>query len=82
MGLTMFLQQRLNPLPPDPVQARMFQFMPFLFTFMMARFPAGLIIYWTWNNLLSITAMGDHEVDAPGAAGGSRVHLTDDVPRH
>ena len=54
MGGTMFLQQRLNPPPPDPVQARMFQFMPIIFTFMMARFPAGLIIYWSWNNLLSI----------------------------
>jgi YidC/Oxa1 family membrane protein insertase len=54
MGLTMFLQQKLNPPPPDPVQARMFQFMPIIFTFMMARFPAGLIIYWSWNNLLSI----------------------------
>jgi YidC/Oxa1 family membrane protein insertase len=54
MGLTMFLQQRLNPPPPDPVQARMFQFMPVIFTFMLARFPAGLVIYWSWNNLLSI----------------------------
>jgi YidC/Oxa1 family membrane protein insertase len=54
MGVTMFLQQKLNPPPPDPVQARMFQFMPIIFTFMMARFPAGLIIYWSWNNLLSI----------------------------
>jgi YidC/Oxa1 family membrane protein insertase len=54
MGVTMFLQQKLNPPPPDPVQAKMFQFMPILFTFMMARFPAGLIIYWSWNNLLSI----------------------------
>jgi YidC/Oxa1 family membrane protein insertase len=54
MGVTMFLQQRLNPPPPDPVQAKMFQFMPILFTFMMARFPAGLIIYWSWNNTLSI----------------------------
>ena len=54
MGLTMFLQQKLNPPPPDPVQAKMFQFMPILFTFMMARFPAGLIIYWSWNNTLSI----------------------------
>jgi YidC/Oxa1 family membrane protein insertase len=54
MGLTMFLQQRLNPPPPDPVQARMFQFMPIIFTFMLARFPAGLVIYWSWNNLLSI----------------------------
>jgi YidC/Oxa1 family membrane protein insertase len=54
MGLTMFLQQKLNPPPPDPVQARMFQFMPVIFTFMLARFPAGLVIYWSWNNLLSI----------------------------
>jgi len=54
MGGTMFLQQRLNPPPPDPVQARMFQFMPLIFTFMLANFPAGLVIYWSWNNLLSI----------------------------
>jgi YidC/Oxa1 family membrane protein insertase len=54
MGLTMFLQQKLNPPPPDPIQAKMFQFMPILFTFMLAGFPAGLVIYWTWNNTLSI----------------------------
>ncbi len=54
MGVTMFLQQKLNPPPPDPIQAKMFQFMPILFTFMMAGFPAGLIIYWSWNNTLSI----------------------------
>jgi YidC/Oxa1 family membrane protein insertase len=54
MGVTMFLQQKMNPPPPDPVQARMFQFMPIIFTFMMASFPAGLIIYWSWNNTLSI----------------------------
>ena len=54
MGLTMFLQMKLNPPPPDPMQARMFQFMPVIFTFMLASFPAGLVIYWSWNNLLSI----------------------------
>jgi YidC/Oxa1 family membrane protein insertase len=54
MGFTMFLQQRLNPAPPDPVQAKMFQFMPIIFTFMLARFPAGLVLYWTWNNLLTV----------------------------
>ena len=54
MGLTMFLQQKMNPPPPDPVQARLFQFMPIIFTFMMAKFPAGLIIYWSWNNTLSV----------------------------
>ena len=54
MGGTMWLQMKLNPPPPDPVQARMFQFMPIIFTFMLASFPAGLVIYWSWNNLLSI----------------------------
>jgi YidC/Oxa1 family membrane protein insertase len=54
MGCTMFLQQKLNPPPPDPVQARLFQFMPIIFTFMLAKFPAGLVIYWSWNNLLSV----------------------------
>jgi YidC/Oxa1 family membrane protein insertase len=54
MGVTMWLQMRMNPPPPDPVQARLFQFMPIIFTFMMASFPAGLIIYWSWNNILSI----------------------------
>jgi len=54
MGLTMWGQQKLNPPPPDPVQAKLFQFMPVVFTFMLARFPAGLVLYWTWNNLLSI----------------------------
>ena len=54
MGLSMWLQMRLNPAPPDPVQARIFQFMPIIFTFLLATFPAGLVIYWTWNNLLSM----------------------------
>ena len=54
MGFTMWLQQRLNPQPPDPIQAKVFQWMPVIFTFMLASFPAGLVIYWTWNNLLSI----------------------------
>ena len=54
MGGTMFLQQRLNPAPADPAQARMFQFMPLMFTFMLARSPAGLVLYWAWNNLLSV----------------------------
>jgi YidC/Oxa1 family membrane protein insertase len=54
MGLTMFLQQKLNPQPVDPVQARMFMFLPIVFTFMLSGFPAGLVIYWAWNNLLSI----------------------------
>jgi YidC/Oxa1 family membrane protein insertase len=54
MGATMFLQQKLNPQPPDPIQAKMFAILPVVFTFMLAHFPAGLVIYWTWNNILSI----------------------------
>ena len=54
MGISMFLQMRLNPAPPDPIQAKVFQFMPLFFTFLLATFPAGLVIYWTWNNLLSM----------------------------
>jgi len=55
MGVTMFLQQRLNPAPADPTQQRIFQFMPIMFTFMMASFQSGLVIYWAWSNTLSIT---------------------------
>ena len=54
MGVTMFLQQKLNPQPTDPVQARVFQFLPILFTFMLGSFAAGLVIYWAWSNTLSI----------------------------
>jgi YidC/Oxa1 family membrane protein insertase len=50
----MYLQQKLNPQPPDPIQAKMFTILPVVFTFMLAHFPAGLVIYWTWNNILSI----------------------------
>ncbi len=54
MGITMYLQQKLNPQPTDPMQAKMFTFLPVIFTFMLAKFPAGLVIYWAWSNLLSI----------------------------
>lgn len=54
MGVTMWLQQKLNPAPADPTQAKMFMILPFVFTFMLANFPAGLVIYWAWNNTLSI----------------------------
>lgn len=54
MGISMFLQQKLNPQPPDPVQAKVFMLMPIMFTFLLATFPAGLVIYWTWNNVLSM----------------------------
>jgi YidC/Oxa1 family membrane protein insertase len=58
MGVTMFLQMRMNPTPPDPTQAMVFNWMPLIFTFMLASFPAGLVIYWAWNNLLSIIQQG------------------------
>jgi YidC/Oxa1 family membrane protein insertase len=54
MGVTMFMQQKLNPAPADPVQAKVFQFLPIMFTFMLAPFSAGLVIYWAWSNTLSI----------------------------
>jgi YidC/Oxa1 family membrane protein insertase len=54
MGITMWVQMRLNPTPPDPVQASLFNWMPVIFTFMLGTFPVGLVIYWTWSNLLSI----------------------------
>jgi YidC/Oxa1 family membrane protein insertase len=54
MGATMFLQQRLNPTPADPIQAKIFMFLPIVFTVLLAPFPAGLVIYWAWNNTLSI----------------------------
>jgi len=58
MGVTMFLQMRMNPTPPDPTQAMIFTWMPLIFTFMLATFPAGLVIYWAWNNTLSIIQQG------------------------
>ncbi|MGA8388809.1 MAG: membrane protein insertase YidC, partial [Pseudolabrys sp.] len=54
MGVTMWVQMKLNPAPPDPTQAMIFNWMPIMFTFMLASFPAGLVIYWAWNNLLSV----------------------------
>lgn len=54
MGITMFIQMKLNPAPPDPTQQMIFNWMPVIFTFMLASFPAGLVIYWAWNNTLSV----------------------------
>ncbi len=54
MGFTMFVQMKMNPEPTDPIQKTMFTWMPIIFTFMLASFPAGLVIYWSWNNFLSI----------------------------
>lgn len=58
MGITMFVQMQMNPAPPDPTQAMIFKWMPVVFTFMLATFPAGLVIYWAWNNFLSIIQQG------------------------
>jgi YidC/Oxa1 family membrane protein insertase len=54
MGITMWFQMKLNPAPPDPTQKMIFDWMPLIFTFMLATFPAGLVIYWAWNNTLSV----------------------------
>jgi len=54
MGITMFFQMKLNPAPPDPTQKMIFDWMPLIFTFMLAGFSAGLVIYWAWNNTLSV----------------------------
>lgn len=54
MALTMFLQQRMSPEPADPIQAQVMKFMPLVFLVMFSSFPAGLLIYWSWNNILSI----------------------------
>jgi YidC/Oxa1 family membrane protein insertase len=54
MGVTMWVQMKLNPPPPDPTQQMIFNWMPLIFTFMLASFPAGLVIYWAWNNSLSV----------------------------
>jgi YidC/Oxa1 family membrane protein insertase len=54
MGVTMWFQMKLNPAPPDPTQKMIFDWMPLIFTFMLASFSAGLVIYWAWNNLLSV----------------------------
>ena len=54
MGVTMWAQMKLNPPPPDPAQKMIFDWMPVIFTFMLANFSAGLVIYWAWNNTLSV----------------------------
>jgi YidC/Oxa1 family membrane protein insertase len=54
MGVTMWFQMKLNPSPPDPTQKMIFDWMPLIFTFMLASFSAGLVIYWAWNNTLSV----------------------------
>lgn len=58
MGITMWAQMKMNPSPPDPTQKMIFDWMPLIFTFLLASFPAGLVIYWTWNNFLSVLQQG------------------------
>jgi YidC/Oxa1 family membrane protein insertase len=69
MGLTMWLQMQLNPQQPDPIQQQIFNWMPVIFTFLLAAFPAGLVIYWAWNNVLSLAQqwiiMKKQGVDVP-----------------
>ena len=69
MGLSMWVQMKLNPPPPDPIQAKIFTWMPVFFTFLLASFPAGLVIYWAWNNFLSVlqqaTIMARQGVEIP-----------------
>ncbi|HET7847779.1 MAG TPA: membrane protein insertase YidC [Pseudolabrys sp.] len=76
MGVTMWAQMKLNPTPPDPTQAMIFNWMPVIFTFMLASFPAGLVIYWAWNNSLSVlqqsVIMRKH---------GAKIELWDNVKR-
>ena len=54
MGISMYIQQKLNPAPPDPIQAKIFKFFPLFLTVILAPFPSGLVIYWTFNNLLTL----------------------------
>lgn len=58
MGITMWVQMKMNPTPPDPTQKMLFDWMPIIFTFMLAGFASGLVIYWAWNNFLSVLQQG------------------------
>jgi YidC/Oxa1 family membrane protein insertase len=58
MGITMWVQMKMNPTPPDPTQKMIFDWMPLIFTFMLSSFAAGLVIYWAWNNTLSVIQQG------------------------
>jgi YidC/Oxa1 family membrane protein insertase len=76
MGVTMFFQMKLNPPPPDPTQQMIFDWMPVIFTFMLGGFSAGLVIYWAWNNTLSViqqsVIMRKH---------GAKIELFDNIKR-
>jgi YidC/Oxa1 family membrane protein insertase len=76
MGVTMWLQMQLNPQQPDPVQQQIFNWMPVLFTFLLASFPAGLVIYWAWSNILSL-AQQYYIMKKQGA----EIHLVGNISR-
>jgi len=76
MGVTMWVQMKLNPPPPDPTQQMIFNYMPIIFTFMLANFPAGLVIYWAWNNTLSVI-----QQSAIMHRNGAKIELWDNLKR-
>ncbi|HUC49154.1 MAG TPA: membrane protein insertase YidC [Xanthobacteraceae bacterium] len=76
MGVTMWVQMKLNPAPPDPTQQVIFNWMPLIFTFMLAKFPAGLVIYWAWNNTLSVL-----QQSAIMHRNGAKIELWDNLKR-
>jgi len=76
MGITMWVQMKLNPAPPDPTQQMIFNWMPIIFTFMLAAFPAGLVIYWAWNNTLSVL-----QQSAIMHRNGAKIELWDNLKR-
>jgi YidC/Oxa1 family membrane protein insertase len=76
MGITMWVQMQLNPPQPDPIQQQIFSWMPLLFTFLLAAFPAGLVIYWAWNNVLSIAQQW-----YISSKQGAEIHLMDNLRR-
>jgi YidC/Oxa1 family membrane protein insertase len=76
MGVTMWVQMKLNPPPPDPTQQMIFNYMPIIFTFMLASFPAGLVIYWAWNNTLSVI-----QQSAIMHRNGAKIELWDNLKR-
>ena len=76
MGITMWLQMQLNPQQPDPLQQQIFSWMPVLFTFLLASFPAGLVIYWAWSNILSL-AQQSYIMKKQGA----EIHLLGNLSR-
>ena len=76
MGITMWIQMQLNPPQPDPVQQAMFAWMPLIFTFLLASFSAGLVIYWAWNNILSIAQQW-----TISKRQGAEIHLMDNLKK-